>query len=132
MARAVSSRVEYPIMAAYMPVSLHLADTDRAAVAATIEVIRYRWPVERVILFGSKARGDDDSESDIDLLVITSSQIDSAAENAMQEAAWHTGIEHGRAVQLVVRSHEQWWHGIDQATPLRLQIDADGIEVFHR
>ena len=37
-----------------------------------------------------------------------------------------------RAVQLVVRSHEQWWHGIDQATPLRLQIDADGIEVYSR
>ena len=51
------------------PVSLHLADTDRDAVAAVIEVIRNRWPVERVILFGSKARGDDDSESDIDLLV---------------------------------------------------------------
>ena len=30
--------------------------------------IRDRGPTERVILFGSKARGDDDSESDIDLL----------------------------------------------------------------
>ena len=119
-------------MVTHTPVSLHLADTDRAAVAATIEVIRNRWPVERVILFGSKARGDDDSESDIDLLVITSVPVDAAEENAMQEAAWQTGIQHDRAVQLVVRSHEQWWHGIDQATPLRLQIDADGIEVYSR
>jgi predicted nucleotidyltransferase len=119
-------------MVTRMPVSLHLADNGRAAVAATIEVIRNRWPVERVILFGSKARGDDDSESDIDLLVITSSPVDAAEEGAMQEAVWQTGIQHGRAVQLVVRSHERWWHGIDQATPLRLQIDADGIEVYSR
>jgi len=119
-------------MVTHMPVSLHLADTDRAALAATIEVIRNRWPVERVILFGSKARGDDDSESDIDLLVITSSPVDAAEESAMQETAWQTGIHYGRAVQLVVRSHERWWHGIDQATPLRLQIDVDGIEVYSR
>ena len=39
-------------------------------------------------------------------------------------------MRHGRCVQLVVRSHERWYHGIDQATPLRLQIDADGVEVF--
>jgi predicted nucleotidyltransferase len=119
-------------MVTHTPVSLHLADTDRVAVAATIEMICNRWPVERVILFGSKARGDDDAESDIDLLVITSSPVDAAEENAMQEAAWQTGIQRGRAVQLVVRSHEQWWHGIDQATPLRLQIDTDGIEVYSR
>ena len=119
-------------MVTHTPVSLHLADIDRAALAATVEVIRNRWPVERVILFGSKARGDDDSESDIDLLVITSLPVDATEKSAVQEAAWRTGIQHGRAVQLVVRSHQRWWHGIDQATPLRLQIDADGIEVYSR
>jgi predicted nucleotidyltransferase len=46
---------------------LALADTDRTALAATVEVIRDRSPVDRVALFGSKARGDDGSESDIDL-----------------------------------------------------------------
>jgi len=109
-----------------------LANTDRAALAATVAAIRDRWPVERVILFGSKARGDDDSESDIDLRVITSVPVDAAKENAMQETAWHAGLEHGLPVQLVVRSHQQRWHGIDQATPLRLQIDADGIELYSR
>jgi hypothetical protein len=79
-----------------------------------------------------KARGDDDSESDIDLLAITSLPVDAAEENTMQETAWHVGLEHGLAVQLVVRTHQQWWKGIDQATPLRLQIDADGIEVHSR
>ena len=112
--------------------SLHLADNDRAALAAAIAAIQDRWPVERIILFGSKARGDDDAESDIDLLVMTTTSVEAAEENAMQEAAWEAGIRHRRAVQLVVRSHEQWWHGIDQATPLRLQIDADGVEVYAR
>jgi uncharacterized protein len=121
-----------PITATRSPALLTLADSDRAALAATIAAIRDRWPVERVILFGSKARGDDDCESNIDLLVITSLPVDAAEANAMQETAWDVGHEHGLAVQLVVRSHQQWWNGIDQATPLRLQIDADGIEVYSR
>jgi hypothetical protein len=58
--------------------------------------------------------------------------VDAAEENAMQKTAWHVGLEHCLAVQLVVRSHQQWWNGIDQAMPLRLQIDADGSEVYSR
>jgi hypothetical protein len=57
-----------PTMATRSRALLALVDTDRTALAATVATIRDRWPVERVILFGSKARGDDDSESDIDLL----------------------------------------------------------------
>lgn len=62
--------------------------------------------------------------------MITADELDRAAEDAMHEAAWDVGMRHGQCVQLVVRSHERWHHGIDQATPLRLQIDEDGVEVF--
>jgi predicted nucleotidyltransferase len=107
-----------------------LTACDRDAIFHVVQGLRSRWPVERVILFGSKARGDDEPDSDVDLLVITSTQIDRATEDAMHDAAWDTGLRHGRCVQLVVRSHERWYHGVDQATPLRLQINADGVEVF--
>ena len=114
-----------------MPVSI-THDADRRAISDVVTAIVNRWPVEQIVLFGSKARGDDDPESDIDLLVITSDEPPSGEETVMQEVAWNAGINHGKAVQLVIRSHERWWHGIDQATPLRRQIDHDGIEVFHR
>lgn len=104
--------------------------SDRDTIAAVMAAVTSRWPVERIILFGSKARGDDEPDSDIDLLVITTPELDREAEDAMQDAAWETGLEHERCVQLVIRSHERWYHGIDQATPLRLQIDQDGAEIF--
>ncbi len=109
---------------------LHLAQCDRVTIAAVVARLQSRWPVERVVLFGSKARGDDEPDSDIDLLVITAIEQDQAAETAMHDVAWETGLEHGRCVQLVVRSHDRWYHGIDQATPLRLQINEDGVEIF--
>jgi len=99
--------------------TLALTQPDHDTIAAVMAAIMSRWPVERIILFGSKARGDHEPDSDIDLLVITTPELDREAEDAMQDAAWETGLEHERCVQLVIRSHERWYHGIHQATPLR-------------
>jgi predicted nucleotidyltransferase len=118
-------------VAVTLPATLR-TDADRTAIIETIDALVGRWPVERVILFGSKARGDDEPASDIDLLVITSAPVGRDDEDAMRDAAWDAGMRSGKVMQLVIRSHDTWWHGIDQATPLRLQIDADGIEVFAR
>ena len=52
--------------------SLHLTSDDRGAVMEYIARIRSRFPdrILSVTLFGSKACGDADAESDVDLLVL--------------------------------------------------------------
>jgi len=50
---------------------ISLSEKDRQAVKAASAILRQRFPVARVVLFGSKARGDDAPGSDIDLLVLT-------------------------------------------------------------
>ncbi len=52
-----------------------LAERDLRAVNAAVEMLRERFPVEKVIVYGSKARGDSDEDSDIDLLLISSRSI---------------------------------------------------------
>jgi len=53
-----------------------LSQADRLAIHDAVARLVAAVPVERIVLFGSKARGDDDEESDIDLLVITSRPLD--------------------------------------------------------
>jgi predicted nucleotidyltransferase len=57
-------------------VELPVADGEKAAMEEAKRLLTEKFPVDRVILFGSKARGDDDEESDINLLVLTSNEID--------------------------------------------------------
>ena len=50
----------------------HLAEHERLALAELVERLRRRYGDDllRVVLFGSKARGDFDEESDLDVLVV--------------------------------------------------------------
>ena len=49
-----------------------LRSNERAGLAAFVERLRQHYgdDLQRVVLFGSKARGDFDDESDLDLLVV--------------------------------------------------------------
>ena len=47
---------------------LRLEHREKCAISEASKVLKEKFLVEKVVLFGSKARGDDDMESDIDLL----------------------------------------------------------------
>jgi len=50
----------------------HLMPNERAALAALVDRLRQRYGDDllRVVLYGSKARGDFDDESDLDVLIV--------------------------------------------------------------
>ena len=52
---------------------LKLGMNEKEAIQEATRILKKQFPVEDVILFGSKARGDSDPESDIDLLLLTKS-----------------------------------------------------------
>jgi predicted nucleotidyltransferase len=52
--------------------STSLEGRERTAIEEAVAVLKERFELEGAVLFGSKARGDDDKYSDVDLLLITS------------------------------------------------------------
>lgn len=49
-----------------------LMKNESAAIEAAVMMLKREFSVTKVILFGSKARGDHDEHSDLDLLVVAS------------------------------------------------------------
>jgi hypothetical protein len=88
-----------------------------------------RWPVDALVLYGSKARGDDTPDSDIDLLVLTGRPLTTDETSEMRAAVRRIGLGHGTWPELYVRTSEEWRHGVYQAAPIRKEIDAEGIDV---
>ena len=54
---------------------INLKGRDRKAIDVAVHLLRKDFPVTRVVLYGSKAKGTDHEESDIDLLVLTSRDL---------------------------------------------------------
>ena len=103
-----------------------LASKDREAIESAALVLRRRFPVERVILFGSKARGTDDEESDIDLLVLTSRSLSLQERDAVIDVLFDVELEHDVVISTLVLSMQDWLEGTYQVLPVHDEIERYG------
>ncbi len=104
-----------------------LKGRDRAAIAAAVELLRRTFPVDRVILYGSKATGKDDIESDIDLLVLTSKSLSWRERNAMTDALFDIQLDHGVVISTLVISSAQWDAGRYSVLPIHAEVERYGV-----
>jgi Nucleotidyltransferase domain len=75
---------------------------------------------ERVILFGSLARGDFDGASDADLLVI-------GGEGRIDTGIWDAA---GRDCDIIPWTREAWARGLANGHPFALAVAREGVELW--
>jgi len=106
----------------------YLTANDRAAVMEYVARIRNRFPnrVLSVVLFGSKARGDADAESDIDLLVLVD-----AENNESRSELWciasDVSLEYNVVLSPRVFGQARWAETRRIRLPLYRAIVADSV-----
>jgi len=106
-----------------------LTASDRKTVEELAALLPSRWPVDSLVLYGSKARGDDTPESDIDLLVLTGRPLAPEEISDMRAVSRRIGLTRGTWPELYIRTSEEWWRGVYQAAPIRKEIDAEGVDI---
>ena len=84
-------------------------------------------PNDRLILFGSQARGDEREDSDWDLLLLLNK---SKKEKADEDKAFKfvlMGWDYGTYLSIKIYTEEQWEKG--KMFPFYKNIEKDGIEI---
>lgn len=102
---------------------------ERAALRAAARVIRERFPVVDLVLFGSRARGEGDIESDLDLLVLTARPLAWQERQALVDALFEIEIEHDVVLSPLVVERDAWRRGPYSVLPIHAEIERDGLAV---
>ena len=84
-------------------------------------------PDARIFLFGSRARGDSNTFSDWDFLILTSISVDEKLKRIIRSKLIETELVAEEVISSVIYSQDQWKNYI--YTPLYLNISHEGIEL---
>ena len=86
-----------------------------------------RVKLNRIILFGSRARGDAEAFSDMDVVVILKDGADDADREYVSDCAWESGFEQGIVVVPVVFTQSEWESGPEHYSLLVQAVERDGV-----
>jgi predicted nucleotidyltransferase len=85
-------------------------------------------PFSKTILFGSRARGEAQAESDVDVLVVVE-ELRPGLRETISRCAWEVGFAAGLLLQTVVRTRAQVEDGPERSSLLMLAVEEEGIPV---
>ncbi|KZX12344.1 nucleotidyltransferase family protein [Methanobrevibacter filiformis] len=84
--------------------------------------------IEKIILFGSVARGDDTEDSDIDILIITSNVVvDLKIEDDIYSKSFDILLETGEYLSIKMRPNEHYYKHLH--FPFYMNIEKEGVVI---
>jgi len=86
-----------------------------------------RLPLHKMILFGSRARGDAATYSDMDVLVILNKASGEQDYEYVSDCAWEAGFKHGIIVVPVVFTREEWEDSPERYSLLAQAVKEEGV-----
>lgn len=108
-----------------------LTDSERETLTEFLRGLRHRFDgqVREVILFGSRARGEAEPESDMDVVVVLR-EVDLAASKRVRHLAVEVWLRYGIYVSTRVWSQAHWRRLEKLQTLLYQNIRRDGIDLL--
>ena len=108
---------------------IHLNDNEREALYELKERLLKKYPEVEIILYGSKARGDFDKESDIDLLILVKSIVNTRLEEEITHITFDIELNYDVVFGKIIENKDFWNMPLAKAMPLHLNIDKEGVYV---
>ena len=92
-------------------------------------LLQEKVKLHRLILFGSRARGDAELDSDMDVLVILNEPVTGQARKTVSTSAWEAGFDDSVVVVPIVVSRESWENGPDRSSLLAMAVREEGLQI---
>ncbi len=88
-----------------------------------------QFNVNQIILFGSKARGDYNEDSDVDILVIVSDLDHHKNRIKLYDIVFDVNIKYLTDLSCKLRNHQDWLLGKGEYPTFKMDVMEEGIEI---
>lgn len=107
--------------------TLNLEEYEKQALSKLVLSLRTQWPDARIVVFGSKATGKDDLESDIDLLILLPCEVTENIRAGIIKEVFNVNLSYGSNISVLIVSEQDWQKGKISVLPIHHFIEEEGI-----
>lgn len=107
--------------------NLNLKENEKKALLELKKKLFKSFPVSEIILYGSKARGDFDKESDIDILVILNDKVDDDTREKIFSISFKIEIKYDVIFGILVESKDFWSSPLAETMLISRNINMEGV-----
>jgi len=111
--------------------NLKLTRDDRAWLRGYEKVIAERYPgtVKRLLIYGSKARGEAGPDSDLDVLLIVQNEA-AHLKGDLRWAGYLLAATSGTAPSILAYTEDEWESRKRSGSPFRRAVERDAVQVL--
>lgn len=96
-------------------------------VRAVTDAVHEREPTADVVLYGSRARGDAQPDSDWDFLILVDGELHPGRKQAIRQRLYEVELATDTIISSIVHSKAEWNAPRMRATPLHRNITREGV-----
>ena len=105
---------------------VNMTETNRRIIQRIRTAVQEILPDSSLILFGSRARGNPDGDSDWDILILTEKVTDEI-ENTLSDILYDIELEENIIINPLVLPKEEWEFKRYKNHPIHRHVEAEGV-----